>query len=103
MKEADVQKWVKESLEKEFKSKLYIFKVPQSQYISRKGIPDLIMSIKGRFVGIEVKMPAGRVTKLQQHEIDLINKSGGDAFTIYGKDEVMLQTFIRRLREEYGI
>lgn len=99
MKEADVQKWVKEKLLEEFTQNIYLFKVPQGQYTSRRGIPDLVASILGLFVAIEVKMPAGTLTALQQHEIVKIEKAGGLSFVIYGKDEMMLKLIIREIRK----
>ena len=45
---------------------------------SKKGIPDLILCIRGRFVGIEMKRPKGGVrSPLQKREREKILKSGG--------------------------
>ena len=98
MKEADVQLWVKQYLQKAFPDTLYIFKVPQGQYTSRRGIPDLVASIEGKFVAIEVKMGNGRLTKLQEYEIAKIDKAGGLAFTCYGKDEALMKTVCDHIR-----
>jgi hypothetical protein len=53
---------------------------------SPKGIPDIIASVKGRFVGIEVKASNGKPSALQIRNIDLINKSGGYGVILYPKD-----------------
>lgn len=100
MKEADVQRWIQDKLKKHFENCIYIFKVPQGQYTSRRGIPDLCIAINGRAYYIEVKMPNGKLTKLQQHEIQKINASGATALTIYGKDQLVLDAFIRRVEDE---
>lgn len=54
---------------------------------SRAGTPDITASINGRFVGIEVKQPGGRVSALQAAHIELIRKSGGVAFVAYSLEE----------------
>lgn len=97
MREADVQRWITDQLKDYFKDNIYIFKVPQAQYISRRGIPDLIACVKGHFVGIEVKMEHGKLTALQRHEISCINKANGTAVTIYGKDQEILNGLIKML------
>jgi len=99
MKEADVQKWVQTKLKEAFAGDIYIFKVPQGQYTSRRGIPDLVAGIKGKFVGIEVKTDVGRLTKLQQLELDRIEAAGSASFVIHGKDESIMKIIIRRINE----
>ena len=46
---------------------------------STAGIPDIICCYKGRFLGLEAKLPGGRLTVLQQRAIDKINRAGGIA------------------------
>jgi len=99
MKEAVVQEWVKQYLTKEFGEDLYMFKVPQGQYSSRRGIPDLVCCVKGVFLAIEVKTEGGNLTKLQAHELRRIGKAGGHAYTIYGKDEAAMAIVCRHVRE----
>ena len=48
-----------------------------SNGIQRAGVPDLIICHKGRFIGIELKAEKGRISKLQEHEIQAIIDSGG--------------------------
>ena len=43
------------------------------------GIPDIICCYRGRFVGMECKLPDGRLTELQKRAIDKINRAGGIA------------------------
>lgn len=99
MKEADVQKWVQDQLKKEFDGEIYIFKVPQGQYTSRRGIPDLIAGIQGKFVAIEVKTEKGSLTKIQSHELQKIHAAGSFSCTIYGKDSAMIKTIVRMVRD----
>lgn len=41
------------------------------------GVPDIICCYKGRFLGLEVKLPTGTLTELQKRAIDRINRAGG--------------------------
>ena len=43
------------------------------------GIPDIIVCYRGRFVGMECKLPGGRLTELQKRAIAKINRAGGIA------------------------
>ena len=43
------------------------------------GIPDIIICYKGRFIGMECKLPDGRLTELQKRAISKINRAGGIA------------------------
>lgn len=47
---------------------------------SKAGTPDIIACINGRFVGIEVKKPGGKVSALQLAQIKRIERAGGIAF-----------------------
>ena len=41
------------------------------------GIPDIICCYKGRFLGLEAKLPGGKLTALQRRALDRINDAGG--------------------------
>ena len=41
------------------------------------GIPDIIICYKGRFIGMECKLPGGRLTELQKRALAKINRAGG--------------------------
>lgn len=49
---------------------------------TKAGIPDLLCSINGFFVAIEVKAEKGVVAPLQWHQIGVIQQQGGVAFTL---------------------
>lgn len=53
---------------------------------TKSGVPDLLCSIKGRFVGIEVKAEKGKPSPLQIYNKEQIEKSGGIAYILYPKD-----------------
>lgn len=80
-----ITKWLKDTW-----PDIFIFKYPAGMFGST-GIADLIMSINGLFVAIEVKTPKGKVTKLQMKSLKEVQKSGGIAVLIYGYDIAKLE------------
>ena len=52
------------------------------------GIPDVICCYKGRFLGLECKMPGGRLTELQKRAIEKINRAGGIACRVERVEDV---------------
>lgn len=52
------------------------------------GVPDIICCYKGRFLGLEVKLPSGKLTELQKRAIEKINRAGGIAFRVESVDDV---------------
>lgn len=55
---------------------------------SKAGTPDLIGSLRGRFIAIEVKRPGGVVSPLQKAHLKLIRQAGGVAFVAYSLEDV---------------
>ena len=55
----------------------------------RGGVPDIIVCADGRFVALEVKNEAGRVSKLQEFEAAAIRKSGGAVEVVRSLDEAI--------------
>lgn len=56
----------------------------------RAGIPDLLCSIDGRFVALEIKSPSGkgRLGPRQAEELEAIRKAGGTAEVISSWDDL---------------
>ncbi len=52
------------------------------------GVPDLICCYKGRFLGLEAKLPGGRLTALQERTLERINRAGGIARRVESVDDV---------------
>ena len=52
------------------------------------GIPDIICCYKSRFLGLEVKLPDGKLTALQKRALDRINAAGGIARRVESVDDV---------------
>lgn len=51
--------------------------------LSRRGLPDVVACIYGRFVAFELKAERGRPSELQKIEIERINDAGGSARVVY--------------------
>lgn len=54
---------------------------------SSRGIPDLIMCIRGKFVAVELKVGDNKPTPLQESKILRIQKALGQAYVCYTFDE----------------
>ena len=52
------------------------------------GIPDIICCYKGRFLGLEAKLPGGKLTELQKRTLGKINAAGGIALRVESVDDV---------------
>ena len=62
------------------------------------GVPDVICCYKGRFLGLEVKLPTGTLTELQKRTIEKINRAGGIASRVESVADV--QKIIAQVDEE---
>lgn len=52
------------------------------------GVPDIIACYKGRFLGLEAKLPGGRLTELQRRSIEKISHAGGIARRVESVEDV---------------
>jgi len=52
------------------------------------GIPDIICCYRGHFLGLEVKQPGNRLTRLQEATLERIRAAGGRAHMVTGVAEV---------------
>lgn len=79
MKEKDLVKKIKKRLAKTVGG--FWFKVHGGLF-QMAGLPDLIGCVRGRFIGVEVKLPGKlhKLTKRQSRILKLIRKAGGLAF-----------------------
>lgn len=63
------------------------------------GIPDILASINGRFVGIEVKQESGKPSMLQKVHLKRIFDSGGIGILVYPSGYEDLKELIDNLCE----
>ena len=68
-------------------SDVFLWKEHGSVY-GTNGVPDIICCYKGRFLGLECKLPGGRLTKLQKRTIEKINRAGGVACRVESVEDV---------------
>ena len=61
------------------KYNIYHF-MPATGGYGRSGVPDIIACMRGRFLAIECKAGAGKLTPLQSRELALIEEAGGLAY-----------------------
>ncbi len=57
--------------------------------LGKKGVPDIIACIHGKFFAFEVKSPKGKPTELQKWNLRQIGRSGGIAAVVYSVEDVI--------------
>lgn len=65
----------------------YVFKVVGSP-MQQRGTPDLLVCYRGRFLGIETKMPGNKPTKLQELALKQIAEAGGTGLIAESVEDV---------------
>ena len=92
---------VKNAVKKLLKENNAYFCMPVTGGFGASGVPDIIACYRGFFVGIECKAGKGKVTALQQKNLDDISKAGGGAVVVNEDNlediEVLLRAFDRAL------
>ena len=68
-------------------SDVFFWKEHGSVY-GTNGVPDIICCYKGQFIGLECKLPGGRLTALQKRTIEKINRAGGVACRVESVEDV---------------
>ena len=68
-------------------SDVFFWKEHGSVY-GTNGVPDIICCYKSRFLGLECKLPGGRLTELQKRAIEKINRAGGIACRVESVEDV---------------
>jgi hypothetical protein len=53
------------------------YAMPMGTGMGSSGVPDFLVCHKGRFIGIECKAGRGKVTALQQKNLNAIDAAGG--------------------------
>lgn len=66
---------------------------------TKDGIPDLLVCCNGIFLGIELKAPNGKPTKLQLWNIHQIVEAGGFGFVLYPDQFDALKGLIERIKK----
>jgi len=92
MTEAQFQKKVLEFLRAQ---NIWYVKYWGGGQFTKAGIPDILACVNGHFVGIELKTETGRLSKLQEYNLDKIRQSGGQAFALRPSGFNAFKHFIR--------
>jgi len=66
----------------------FVFKVHGSGMMMA-GLPDLIVCYRGKFIGLEVKMPGNKASKVQALIHRKIVLAGGDVAVVYNVEEAL--------------
>lgn len=61
---------------------------------TKDGVPDILCCFQGFFLGIEVKAPKGKPSRLQIYNLKKIDEAGGFSFLLYPKDFDKFKKFI---------
>lgn len=70
---------------------------------TKSGVPDILASVNGYFVGIEVKAQNGKPSELQYYNVRKIRESGGFAYIVYPSGWNDLQNILLGLlRDEFS-
>lgn len=71
--------------------------------MTKTGVPDILASVNGHFVGIEVKAQNGKPSELQYYNVRKIRESGGFAYIVYPSGWEELKVILEGLlREEFN-
>lgn len=68
---------------------------------TKDGVPDILCCFEGLFMGIEVKAPKGKPSKLQLYNLRKIDEAGGFGILLYPKDFRKFKKFCHLLKEDY--
>lgn len=93
--------WVKDQVKKILKSygrDVWSF-MPMGSHFGRNGVPDFIVCAGGKMIGIETKTDHGKVSDLQQMQIDNIKAAGGYAIVVNESNLPQFALFMQRLME----
>jgi hypothetical protein len=84
--EARIKRALKDMLKSEFPQVWTYW--PVSNGMGVHGIPDLIMCAGGKFIGVEVKAQGKKVTLLQAHQLQQIERAAGTSLVLSGDTAV---------------
>ena len=73
---------VKDKVKKVLKELGAYYAMPATGGYGSSGVPDFLVCLRGRFIGIECKANGGKPTALQEKNLDDIRKNNGIAFVV---------------------
>jgi hypothetical protein len=88
----------KEKLKRLFKSMGIYYAMPATGGYGASGVPDFLVCLKGKFIGVECKAGKGKPTALQLKNLAEIEASGGISVIV---NEDNLEQFENTMRKYY--
>lgn len=61
---------------------------------TKAGVPDLLVCINGKFLGVEIKAKNGKPSELQLYHLQKIDNAGGYAVLLYPSDFELFRNLI---------
>ena len=87
--ETRLQKRIMDALKAHYGADIWLVNTHGSN-MQQRGLPDIMGCLRGRFFGLEVKMPGEEPTDLQRYTLGEITRSGGFARVISSVEEAVL-------------
>lgn len=72
--------------------------MPVTSGYGNSGAPDFLVCYQGKFIGLECKAGKGRVTALQQRNLDQIDLAGGWSFVINEENVEQLNNLVNLVK-----
>lgn len=76
---------------------VYVIKYWGGGRYTKAGVPDIVACINGYFIAIELKTETGRVSKLQEYNLEDIRRAGGAAMVLRPAGFENFKRFIREV------
>lgn len=89
---------VKDKVKRLFKAMDVYYAMPATGGYGASGVPDFLVCLKGRFIGVECKAGKGKPTALQLKNLAEIEASGGISVIV---NEDNLEQFETAMRKYY--
>jgi hypothetical protein len=91
---------VKDKVKRLFKSIGVYYAMPATGGYGVSGVPDFLVCLKGRFIGVECKAGKGKPTALQLKNLAEIEASGGISVIVNEDNLAQFETTMRKYYHE---
>jgi hypothetical protein len=91
---------VKDKVKRLFKSMGVYYAMPATGGYGISGVPDFLVCLKGRFIGVECKAGKGKPTALQLKNLAEIEASGGISVIVNEENLEQFETTMRKYYHE---
>lgn len=91
---------VKDKVKRLFKSMGVYYAMPATGGYGVSGVPDFLVCLKGKFIGVECKAGKGKPTALQLKNLAEIEASGGISVIVNEENLEQFETTMRKYYHE---